>query len=359
MTNPLDAVGPLGHEVGVAVIGAGYWGPNLIRNFMNADSTWLWTVCDLDLDRARRVVGRHTSIRITDSFDEVLQDPRVEAIAIVTPASTHHDLAMRAIAAGKHVLIEKPLATSAALAREIVAAADEAGVIVMCDHTFCYTSAVDRIRDDIKAGTLGTLQYVDSVRVNLGIVQPDTNVFWDLLPHDLSILDSVLPDQFRPISVSATGVDPIGAGQTTVGYVTLMLPGNAIAHIHVSWLSPVKIRRTVFGGSRRHLLWDDTNPAQRVSIYECGVDIAQIDDSDQQRQRMVQYRTGDMLAPALPEYEALGKVVTQFAQSVRTGQPPITDGRSGIRVLEVLEAVEESLRLGGDKVELARVGARA
>lgn len=359
MHNPLDVVGPLGHEVGVAVVGAGYWGPNLIRNFMNSTSTWLWTVCDLNVDRARQVVGRHTSIRVTDDFEEVLHDRRIEAVAIVTPAATHHPLAMRAIEAGKHVLIEKPLSTSAALAREIVAAAEERGVTVMCDHTFCYTPAVARIRADLASGALGALQYVDSTRVNLGIVQPDTNVFWDLLPHDLSILDSVLPHGFRPESVSATGVDSIGAGHATVGYVTLMLPGNVIAHIHVSWLSPVKIRRTVFGGSRRHLLWDDTNPAQRISLYECGVDISQMQNSDQQRERMVQYRTGDMLAPALPEYEALGVVVNEFARSVRTGIAPLCDGQSGVRVLEVLEAVNESLRRGGDRVELTTSGVMA
>ena len=345
--NPLDHVGPAGHEVGVAVIGAGYWGPNLIRNFLGCDATWLWTVCDRDADRARRVVGRYTSIRVTDDFEEVLHDPRIEAVAIATPTSTHHELALRALAAGKHVLIEKPLAPSVREAEEIVQAADQANRVVMCDHTFCYTPAVEHIRKELDAGALGTIQYVDSVRINLGIVQPDTNVFWDLLPHDLSIFDSVFPGGFKPSAVSAVGVDPIGAGHACVGYVTMVMPDDAIVHVHVSWLSPVKMRTVVFGGSRRHIIWDDTDPAQRISVYERGIDIARLRDSDDQRARMVQYRTGDMYAPALAETEALQRVVREFARSIRTGEAPLTDGRSGLRVVSVLEAVEQSIRNHG------------
>lgn len=185
MIDPLSSVGPVGHEVGAAVVGAGYWGPNLIRNFLACDDTWLWTVCDREVERARKVVGRYTSIRVTENYDEVLADPRIEAVAIATPAATHYDLAMRAIAAGKHVLLEKPMATSSADAQEIVDAARDAGVVVMCDHTYCYTSTVQRIRDEIHRGSVGHIQFIDSARINLGIVQHDTNVFWDLLPHDL------------------------------------------------------------------------------------------------------------------------------------------------------------------------------
>lgn len=349
-------VGPAGHEVGVAVIGAGYWGPNLIRNFLGCDSTWLWTVCDKDLNRARKVVGRYTSIGVTNDLESVLRDERVEAVAIATPASTHHPIAMAAIAAGKHVLIEKPIATSARLANEIVDAAADAGVTVMCDHTFCYTSAVNFIRSEMTRGSLGTVQFIDSSRINLGIVQRDASVFWDLLPHDLSILDSILPNGLRPLAVSAIGLDPIGAGRDCVGYATLVLPGNAIAHVQVSWLSPVKIRQFVIGGSRRHLIWDDTNPAQRVSIYESGIDIAHFGPDDQ-RERMIQYRTGDVVSPALSEVEALQGVVREFAASIRTQRRPLTDGASGVRVLEILEAVDESLRSGSQLVPVASMTA--
>jgi len=338
---------PQDDEVGVAVIGAGYWGPNLIRNFLNCPDTWLWTVCDLDVARARHVVGRRASIEVTDRYDEVLADERVEAVAIATPANTHLPLALAAIEAGKHILVEKPLALSSADARTIAEAADRAGVVAMCDHTFCYTPAVNRIRSEIASDQLGRIQYVDSVRINLGIVQPDIDVFWDLLPHDLSILDSVLPPESAPVSVSAIGVDPIGAGKSCVGYATLMLEGGGIAHVHVSWLSPVKIRNVVFGGSKRHLIWNDTNPGQRISLYERGVDLARIEDSEEQREFMVQYRTGDMHAPAISESEALQALVRDFAQCIRKGDRPLTDSWSGVRVLEILEAVDASRQGSG------------
>ncbi len=344
---------PQDGEVGVAVIGAGYWGPNLVRNFLACDNTWLWAVCDLDVDRARKVVGKRTSVQVTADLDEILSDPNIEAVAIATPAATHLPIALAAIAAGKHILVEKPLALSADDARTIAQAAADAGVVAMCDHTFCYTAAVNRIRSEIADGNLGDIQYVDSVRINLGLVQPDTDVFWDLLPHDLSILDSVLPGHMRPVAVSALGVDPIGAGKPCVGYVSLLLPDNAIAHVHVSWLSPVKIRNVVIGGSQRHLVWNDTDPAQRIATYERGIDIARLEDDEQQREMMFQYRIGDMHAPALTETEALLSLVTHFADCIRTSATPRTDAWQGVRVLEILEAVDRSQAQRGALVELA------
>lgn len=344
---------PTDGEVGVAVIGAGYWGPNLVRNLLACDHTWLWAVCDLDLERARKVVGKRTSVHATADLDEVLGDPRIEAVAIATPAATHLPIALAAIEAGKHILVEKPLALSAADARTIAEAADAAGLVAMCDHTFCYTAAVNRIRTEIAEGNLGRIQYVDSVRINLGLVQPDIDVFWDLLPHDLSILDSVLPAGTTPVAVSALGVDPIGAGKACVGYASILLPDGAIAHVHVSWLSPVKIRNVVFGGSLRHLVWNDTDPTQRIATYERGVDIARIDDDDEQRALMFQYRIGDMRAPALNDHEALLALVTDFATCIRHGGTPRTDSWQGVRVLELLEAVDRSQAQRGALVELA------
>jgi predicted dehydrogenase len=347
------ATGPKEGDVGVAVVGAGYWGPNLVRNLLACDETWLWSVCDLDLERAARVVGRYTSLEITDNLTALLADPRIEGVAIATPVATHHDIAMACIRAGKHVLVEKPLARTVAEAEALVQAADDAGVVLMCDHTYCYTPAVTRIREEIAAGSLGDIQYVDSVRINLGLVQHDTDVFWDLLPHDLSILDSVLPGGFEPTAVSAVGIDPIGAGHLCVGYVTMMLPGPAIAHVHVSWLSPVKIRSVVFGGSKQHLVWDDTNPAQRISLYERGIEIG---DLEATRDKMIQYRIGDMHAPALAEHEALQGVVREFARSIREHRAPMTDGRAGLRVMRVLEAAHRSLDADGALVPLVPDG---
>lgn len=343
---------PTDDDLGVAVIGAGYWGPNLIRNFLTSPDTWLWSVCDLDLDRAHKVVGRHTSIAVTDDLDAVLADDRIAAVAIATPVGTHHRIAMAAIDAGKHVLIEKPLASTAAEARDLVAAADAAGVTLMCDHTFCYTSAVSRIREEVRSGNLGTIQYIDSIRINLGLVQPDADVFWDLLPHDISILDHVIPGGFHPTAVSAIGSDPIGAGHASLGYVTMTMPDHAVAHVHVSWLSPVKIRSFVIGGSHRHLVWNDTNPAQRISLYERGIEVADSASPDARREQMVQYRIGDMLAPALSETEALQGVVQEFAGAIRDRRPALTDGHAGVRVLDILEAVHRSLDAKGALVPL-------
>jgi predicted dehydrogenase len=261
---------------------------------------------------------------------------------------------MAAIEAGKHVLIEKPLASSYAEGRALVDAAEERGVVLMCDHTYCYTPAVQRIRDLVHGGVLGDLQFVDSVRINLGLVQRDVNVLWDLAPHDLSILDFILPDGCSPVAVAAHGADPIGAGQACVAYLTLQLPRGAIAHVHVNWLSPIKVRTTTIGGSNRTLVWDDLNPSQRIAVYDRGVDLANPADLDvdDRRQATVSYRSGDMVAPALPEREALQGVMADFAESIRTGRPPATDGRSGLRVLDLLEAASRSLEFHGSVVPL-------
>ena len=259
---------PLDGEVGVAVVGAGYWGPNLVRNFMACPRTWLWTVCDIDLDRARQVVGRRSSITVTSSIDEVLGDPRIEAVAIATPAATHFELAMAAIGAGKHILVEKPLALSSREARIIARAADDAGLVAMCDHTYYrYTPAVSRIRSEDPGGQPRSRS---STSIPSGSIWASSSayidVFWDLLPHDFSILDSVLGPSFSPLAVSAVGVDPVGAGKACVGYATLLLPNDAIAHTHVSWLSPVKIRNVVFGGSTTPPdLGRQTNPGLRIA----------------------------------------------------------------------------------------------
>jgi predicted dehydrogenase len=223
----------------------------------------------------------------------------------------------------------------------------------MCDHTYCFTPAVARIRELVHAGELGEIQWVDSVRINLGLVQTDVDVLWDLAPHDLSILEFILPEGREPLAVAAHGADPIGAGRSCVGYLTLPLRHGAIAHVHVNWLSPTKIRTTVIGGSKRTLVWDDLNPTQRISIYDRGVDLTEANVTGElRREALVSYRMGDMLAPALHEGEALQKVVTEFATAVREGRAPLTDGQAGLRVLRILEAASESLGWGGTMVPL-------
>jgi predicted dehydrogenase len=342
--------GPLG----VAVVGAGYWGPNLIRNFRTSADWDLVAVCDLDTARAESVVGARSGVLVTDSLDEVLGRDDVHAIAIATPARTHQPIADAALRAGKHVLVEKPLADSVTAGRAMVEAARGQGLVLMTDHTFCYTPVVQKIRELVHGGSLGEILFVDSVRINLGLVQPDVDVFWDLAPHDLSILDFVLPEGLRPTGVAAQGADPIGAGKSCVGYLSLPLAGGALAHVHVNWLSPTKIRQMVIGGSERTLVWDDLNPQQRLSVFDRGVDLVQqtVDSADR-RTASISYRLGDTWAPALPEREALGQMVAEFAASIREGRPPATDGTSGLRVLSVLEAAATSLRARGALVDVA------
>ncbi|WP_117210345.1 Gfo/Idh/MocA family protein [Allorhizocola rhizosphaerae] len=342
--------------IGVAVIGAGYWGPNLVRNFMGAEAFHLRWLCDLDLGRARKVLGRYSTVGATDDLETVLADDGVQAVAIATPAGTHLDVALAALRAGKHVLVEKPLAATYADGLKLVEEAESRGLQLMCDHTYCYTPAVSRIRDALHSGELGELHYLDSVRINLGLVQRDIDVMWDLAPHDLSILDFVLPDGVVPVAVSAHGADPINAGRACVAYLTLQLNTGAIAHLHVNWLSPIKVRTTIIGGSKRTLVWDDLNPTQRVAVYDRGVDVAAPEElGDEARRAMqVSYRSGDMVAPALVEREALGAMVGQFATAIRTGEPSLTDGRSGLRVLAILEAASKSLAQNGAIVEVAQ-----
>jgi predicted dehydrogenase len=336
-------------QIGIAVVGAGYWGPNLIRNAQATPGFRVEYLCDLDEARARRVLGSYSTVRVSSTLDEVLADPAVQAVAVATPAGTHLDVVLAALEAGKHVLVEKPLASTHADGVKLVAAADERGLVLMLDHTYCYTPAVRRLRELVRGGEIGTLQYVDSVRINLGLVQPDVDVLWDLAPHDLSILDSILPAGVLPVEVAAHGSDPIGAGRACVAYLSVRLSDGAIAHVHVNWLSPTKIRTMIIGGSRRTVVWDDLNPAQRLSIYDSGVDRTHPDALGQEarKQALVSYRIGDMLAPALPEGEALREVMAEFAGSIAEHRAPLTDGRSGLRVLGMLEAASTSLAEGG------------
>lgn len=341
-------------ELGMAVVGAGYWGPNLIRNAQASPDIRLRWVCDLDEGKARRALGGYSTVRVTAALGDILDDPQVDLVAVATPAGTHAEVALAALEAGKHVLVEKPLADSYRAGERLVRRAAELGLVLMCDHTYCYTPAVQKIRELVHTGQLGDVQFVDSVRINLGLVQPDIDVLWDLAPHDLSILDFVLPDGCHPLAVAAHGADPIGAGRACIAYLTLQLTDGAIAHAHVNWLSPTKLRTTIIGGSKRTLVWDDLNPTQRISIFDRGIDLREADElrTDERRDAMISYRTGDMVAPALVEREALQGVLAEFVAAVREGRQAITDGEAGLRVLDVLEAATRSLEFRGAVVPL-------
>jgi predicted dehydrogenase len=344
----------MGAPIGLAVIGAGYWGPNLVRNAMATPGISLKWLCDLDESRAQRVLGSYSTVATTSSFDAVLNDPSVQAVAIATPAATHFPLALAALDAGKHVLVEKPLTATLADGQKLVQAAEDRGLVLMCDHTYCYTSAVQELRRLVTSGELGDVQFVDSVRINLGLVQPDVDVLWDLAPHDLSILDYILPAGVEVTAVAAHGADPVGTGKACVGYLSMRLSTGAMAHVHVNWLSPIKIRTMVIGGSQRTVVWDDMNPSQRLAVYDRGVDRKASADlgADDRAQTMISYRTGDMVAPALPEREALRAMMAEFAAAITEGRPAATDGHAGLRVMTLLEAAGRSLALDGAFVAL-------
>ena len=339
-----------------AVVGAGYWGPNLVRNFRGSPAWSLAAVCDLDAERASHVVGDAAGVDVETSLDRLLARDDIDAGAIATPANTHHPIAMAALEEGKHVLVEKPLAATRVEAAAMVAEAQRRDLVLMCDHTYCYTPVVQALRAMVQSGELGDILFVDSVRINLGLVQPDVDVLWDLAPHDLSILDVILPGGLAPQGVAAHGADPIGAGRACVGYLTMPLADGAMAHVHVNWLSPTKIRQMVIGGSRRTVVWDDLNPQQRLSVYDRGVDLdlsSRTDNLADRRAAGISYRLGDMSAPSLPEREALGAMVAEFASAITEGRAPLTDGAAGLRVLDVLEAASASLANNGQMVRVA------
>ena len=334
----------------VAVIGAGYWGPNLARNFHASPDWRLTAICDVDVDRAGRLADAVGGPAVQGSVQALLEDPALDAVAIATPARTHHSIAAAALSAGKHVLVEKPLADTLAHGEQMVRTASAAGLVLMADHTYCYTPAVQKIRELVAGGELGDILFIDSVRINLGLIQPDVDVFWDLAPHDLSILDFVLPEGLRPVKVAAHGADPLGAGTACVGHLVLELGTGVLAHIHVNWLSPTKIRRLVIGGSRRTLVWDDLNPQQRLSVYDRGVELAQQTGLAERSRSNISYRLGDTWSPALPEHEALAAMVSEFAASIRTGREGQTSGNAGLRVLSVLDAATRSQQTGSPVV---------
>jgi predicted dehydrogenase len=334
--------------VRVGVIGYGYWGPNLARNFMETAGCEVAAVCDARAERLAVAARRHPTSRFTKEPEDLFGDMTVDAVAIATPVSTHYELALAAIRAGKHVLVEKPLALSTAQADQLIDEADRASRVLMVDHTFVYTSAVRLIRDLVRSGELGRVYYYDSVRINLGLFQHDVNVLWDLAVHDLAILDHVLGNAIT--GVSAVGLSHLEGQPENIAYLTLMLSDNVIAHLHVNWLAPVKIRRTVLSGSRKMVVYDDLEPGDKVKIYESGADLRQ--DEASVHRMLVSYRTGEMRAPRLDPGEALQAEILHFLDCIRSGRTPMTDGRAGRRVIRILEAAQRSIAEGSRLIAL-------
>jgi predicted dehydrogenase len=334
--------------VGIGVIGYGYWGPNLVRNFSEAAETQVIGVADLSPQRLALVQNRNPAVQVTSDYRVLLANPKIDAIAVSTPVSTHFDLTMAGLKAGKHVLVEKPLANSSAQVLALIEEAERRKLVLMVDHSFVYTAAVKRIAEIIKNGALGDLLYYDSVRINLGLFQQDMDVIWDLAVHDFSIMQYLLPE--LPCAVAATGIRHVTGGMENLAYITAFFEKNLIAHINVNWLSPVKVRRTMIGGSKQMVVYDDMEASEKLKVYDRGITVT--NSAEDVYKMLVNYRSGDMYAPHLDTTEALRAEVHHFADCIVGGTRPITDGYAGLEVVRILEAATLSMRDRGRLVEL-------
>jgi predicted dehydrogenase len=338
--------------LGVGVIGYGYWGPNLVRNFSECEGSRVIAVSDLDGRRLRSLQARYPGVTATTDYRDLLQNPEIHAIAIATPVATHFPLGMEALRSGKHLWLEKPMTRTVAESEQLIDEAARRKLTLHVDHTFVYTGAVRKIHELIHSGSLGEVYYYDSVRVNLGLFQHDVNVLWDLAVHDLAILDYLLPS--RAVAVSATGASHVAGQPENIAFLTLFFQSSLIAHLHVNWLSPVKVRKTLIGASQKMVVYDDLEIAEKVKVYDKGVKLSNGAAPELIHKLLVGYRTGDMWCPQIDVSEALQTETRHFVDMVQQGQSTITDGSTGSRIVEILEAAGRSLEERGRPVELQK-----
>ncbi len=333
----------------IGVVGLGYWGPNLVRNISSSPDAHLAALCDFDERRLAVQAHLYPGAKTTTSFSEILEDGSIDAVAIATPVTSHCALVKAALAADKHVLVEKPLAATVSEAEELVALAEKSTGILMVDHVYLYSPVVQKLAELYRDGELGELQFIDSVRINLGMVQQDVNVIWDLAPHDLSIFDYIVGRAPRSVLAFAGG-GPV-AGLATLAHLHLDYGEGLVASVHVNWLSPVKIRHLLIGGSRRSALYNDLDSSEPLKLYDRGVDLAET--PEEKARALVSYRAGDVWSPKIDKIEPLRNVISHFARCAETGAVPLSDARSGLRMVQTLEASDRSLEKGGVVVEIS------
>ncbi len=324
----------------LAIIGCGYWGPNLIRNFHSLPNCSVDTICDLDVKRLKQLKALYPDVKILQDTEEVMKNSAIDAVVIATPVHTHFPLAKRALEHGKHVLIEKPMTTSSEEAKHLVELASKKKKILMVDHTFVYSPAVSKMKEMLTKKQLGRLCYFDSVRVNLGLFQQTTNVLWDLATHDLSIMDYLIGKD--PLSISATGASHIKKGTENIVYVTIRFQNGLIGHIHVNWLAPVKLRMTLLAGVKKMIVYNDMEPMEKIKVYDRGIEY--LPDMQNTHLSKFLYRVGDMYSPRLDDVEALTGLAIHFLDCIEHNKKPITDGIAGLRIVRMLEYAEQSLR---------------
>ena len=332
----------------IGVIGYGYWGPNIVRNFAGHPEVNVVKICDKKEERLKLVRESYPDVEAVKDVDSILTDKSIDVVAIVTPVLTHYDLAKKALLNGKSVFVEKPFTSNSKQVEELIEIAEKKNLLIMVDHTFLFTGAVKKMKELVENGTLGNLYYYDSVRVNLGLFQHDINVIWDLATHDISIMDYLMND-IKPISVNAIGSGHFNRDLEDVAYLTVKFENNFIAHFHVNWLSPVKVRKTLVAGDEKMIVWDDLSSDEKIKIYDKGVDIKNRDDI---YNLLAEYRSGEMNVPVVKNIEALKLETEYFVDCLKNNKIPINDGKAGLRVVKILEASDISLKNGGKEIKL-------
>jgi len=333
----------------VGVVGFGYWGPNIVRNFSSVDGARVTMVCDKRVEALKSLKRDFPAINVTSSADDILLSPSIDVVAIVTPVSSHYELAKRALENGKHVFVEKPFTATSEQAQELIELAEWKNLTIMVDHTFIYTGAVKAAQKYIQDGTLGKIYYYDSTRINLGLFQHDVNVVWDLAPHDFSIMDFLIDE--KPEALTANGIAHVNKLED-MAYITIYFQSKLIAHFNVNWLSPVKVRTTLIGGEKKMLVWNDVSPDEKIKIYDKGIDVK---SRENVYDLLVSYRSGDMCAPRIDGTEALKLECRHFVECVEQGLTPANDGKAGLRIVQLLEACNESIKARGKLVQLTSI----
>ena len=333
-------------KIKIAVIGVGYWGPQLVRNFHQLDNVIIDTVCDINQEKLNKIKKNYPNIKTTKDFKDILENPEITAVVIALPTELHYQFAKLALEKGKHILITKPMTQNSSQAEELVKLAEEKGKLLMVDHTFLYYGPILKIKEVINSGELGEIYYFDSQRVNLGLIRDDVNVIWDLASHDISILNFLV--QQKPMAVSAIGISHIGGKNEDLAHITIRYESGLMAHIHVSWLSPVKIRQILIGGSKKMILFDDIQPDEKIKIYDKSIEV----DFSKETPFEPIYRVGEVRIPVIDQTEALLKECQYFIECIESGKNPLTSGGLGLEIVKILEACDKSLKEKGREVNL-------
>lgn len=333
----------------IGVIGYGYWGPNIVRNFNSCLETKVVGICDIDSTILQNSSKLYPDLFRSQNYKDITESSSIDVVAIVTPVNTHYDIAKSALNNGKHIFIEKPFTSNSEQALELIEIAESNNLMIMVDHTFLFTDAVQKIKTIIDNNVLGNLYYYDSTRVNLGLFQHDINVIWDLAPHDYSIIDYIINK--KPLAISAHGASHFGNDLEDVAYITIYFDDNLIGHINLNWLSPVKVRKTLIGGQNKMLVWNDLEADEKIKIYDKGVNVQ---NKEGIYKLLVEYRSGDMFAPRVEQKEALKEEIQYFITCLTTGKKPFNDGNSGLRIIQMLEYTDLSIKNKGGIIEIKR-----